>query len=176
VNPPFTPWITLRATEEKAVTDQADLSGFDNLSRNFLIAFSRRISRRSFFAKFGRGILGAVGLSVIYQVLPVNHLPAVAGTCDEFPFCGMFGRACCPQCAGGGSQVSCPATCTTLGGYWVACCCVNKECRYITYRDCCGPNTCQNCLHCSNTWNQHDFCDGTGQPYCCTLSIPIYEC
>jgi hypothetical protein len=148
--------------------------------------FSQRVSRRGLLAKVGKLTLAALGVSIAWDVLPLDRRVEIAkaATCDIYhccwwSYCGLYGRTC--TCCNGGNLPNYCAVCSTYYSYWSSCCCKSSEgTKYnIYYWDCCNSccsSSCNGCLWCSRYGGKSKpaWCNGT--PYCCTAIVKGSTC
>jgi hypothetical protein len=153
----------------------------------FFIGWSEQVSRKGFFARFGRLVLTIVGVSFV-PILPVDRIVRDAEACDPtcastWYLCGLCGTLCCSGCTGGASYQTCPS-CTTQGPgpAWSFCCVTGSTCNQINYLDCCtqNPGTCScpgTCLSCSEGCPQISWCPtGDGWNYVCSVALNRGPC
>jgi len=133
---------------------------FDELVESLTRKVAQGTSRRSFLARLG----AVVGGAVLLPLLPVDRRSGTAnaterygwdpqdedGTlCNYWRHCSLDGQPC--QCCGG-DMLSCPPGTTLSPSSWVASCQNPSDGKsyLIAYRDCCGKSICPRCV-CYNT-------------------------
>ncbi|HEX2238872.1 MAG TPA: methylamine dehydrogenase (amicyanin) small subunit [Gammaproteobacteria bacterium] len=133
---------------------------FDELVESLTRKVAQGTSRRSFLARLG----AVVGGAVLLPLLPVDRRSGTAnaterygwdpqdedGTlCNYWRHCSLDGQPC--QCCGGG-MLTCPPGTTLSPSSWVASCQNPGDGKsyLIAYRDCCGKSICPRCV-CYNT-------------------------
>ena len=170
--------------------DGGDPHPMDAVAARASHTVSQLSSRRGFLARVGRVALGALGVAVVSEVLPIGRDAARASTysCGNPAMCGFCGAQCgCANCSGNSSL--CP-TCACTGGWWQVCCHISQVNDILyRYRDCyshgdaangpCGTtkiNNCRSCANCCpnpNTNLYYGQCSGT---YMCTRVVSQGSC
>ena len=150
-----------------------------DLAESALRALYVASSRRSLLVKIGRGVLKAVGISML-PLLPIGRIvtPAQAqgSVCTTWFLCGIYGRVCnCSSC--GGTLLVCPSCASQDSGYWQACCEDGHGSTWpVNYYDCCTTDStcvsnCAQCTFCTNGGEEPPWCGGL--QYACTVATTL---
>lgn len=177
------------------------MSRADRLLEQASRRLARGFGRRSFLARAGRVLLGAVGVSAL-PLLPVaraagergrvpapnDGVPGPEGDqtrCEYWRHCAIDGFlcACC-----GGSATACPPGTEMAPVTWVGTCRNPADGKdyLISYNDCCGKGYCGRCICNRNEGERPDYhwyrnndinwCAGAkAQTYHCSVAVVIGE-
>ena len=129
----------------------------DKLVEHLTRGVAQRTSRRSFLARLGQALVGAIAI----PLLPVDRVASRAHAaekaaaanndtgCEYWKYCAIDGFLC--SCCGGASH-DCPPGATPSPTSWVGTCHNPNDGRdyIVSYRDCCGKAPCGKCF-CANT-------------------------
>ena len=125
----------------------------DFLFENATRYSAKRLGRRSFIARLGVMLVGAGSLVLPYARSSARAAESEGPTQDEsdcayWRYCALDGYLC--SCCGG-SPSTCPPGTTPSPVSWVGTCENPFDGRtyLISYNDCCGKISCDNC-HCFN--------------------------
>ena len=162
----------------------------DDITENTSRGIAQRTSRRGFLGKMA-GLVAGGAASI--PLLPVarsedggNPPPGESGdpnSCDYWRYCAIDGFLC--GCCGG-SMNSCPPGTEMSPITWIGTCenPVDGKSYIISYNDCCGKSSCENCLcmrsegdrpvYRPNSSNDLNWCLGTkSNVYHCSTAIVI---
>ncbi len=176
------------------------MSGFDRWFEHSAREVARRTSRRSFFARLGRVLVGAAAL----PLLPVARVGAQPPAAAESPADGarvappeekiagpqgdpedcLYWRHCaidgflCSCC--GGSHTACPPGTEMSPVTWIGTCHNPSDGKdyIISYNDCCGRNFCGRCFCNRNEGDRPIYYPFRSNDinWCMGASSQIYNC
>lgn len=172
------------------------MSIIDTFTERASRGVARRTSRRSFLTRFGTVLVGAAAIPVLPVARStlaqdaaqdpngaVSQDPGDPRDCDYWRYCALGGYLC--SCCGG-SATTCPPGSEMSPIAWVGTCANPADGRnyIISYNDCCGAPTCNNCA-CNNNEGEKPayrphlnngilWCLGIEkQTYTCTTAIVL---
>ena len=142
--------------------------------------------RRSMLARLGRGLVGGA----LLPMLPFDRSAQAAGggaakggptddatKCEYWRYCAIDGFLC--SCCGG-SLTSCPPGAEPSKVSWIGTCLNpgDKRQYLISYNDCCGHNSCGNCLCNNNERERPGYRLGVHNDinWCMANTSPMFHC